>query len=409
MTPALLHPFAPPAREQFVRIVRGEGALVWDESGREYVDGLASLWYCAVGHGRVELARAAADQMATLAAYSTFDPFSNPVAEALAERIVALGPLPRGRVFFTSSGSEAVDTGTKLVRQHFARRGEAQRHRIIARSHSYHGVNYGGTSVQALPLNREGWGELLSGVHHVPHHDLAAVETIFEQHPGEVAAVFAEPVQGAGGVFPPRPGYLDGLRKLCDLHGALLVFDEVITGFGRLGTWFGATHYGVVPDLILFAKAVTSGYLPLGGVLLSRAVADQLESDPTFILRHGYTYSGHPTCAAVALANLSVIERESLLTRAGPLGIRLRDGLQKLASDGFVSEVRGDGGVWACDLVAPFVAPKIRDAMLSRGAITRALGPSTLAFCPPLVATPAQVDRLLEALEGSLREAARSA
>jgi adenosylmethionine-8-amino-7-oxononanoate aminotransferase len=393
-----LHAFAKPTRDAFVPIVRGEGALVWDAEGRELVDAMASLWYCAIGHGRREMADAIAAQVTTLEAYSTFDPFTNPPADALAARLAAIAPMPDARVFFCCSGSEAVDSAMKIARVAHAQRGEPQRQLIISRARGYHGTNYGGTSAQGIAPNREGWGALLAEVVQVPSDDLEAVATIFAQRGEQVAAVITEPVQGAGGVFPPPPGYLEGLRRLCDQHGAYLVFDEVICGFGRLGTWFASDHFGVTPDLTTFAKAVTSGYQPLGGVFVGGAVRSALESDPAFFLRHGYTYSGHATACAAALANLAIFEREGLLGEAGRVGDRLGAGLRALAADGVIDHARGVGAVWAAGLRADQDATAVRDRMLDLGVITRAINADTCAFCPPLVTTDAQIDRIVDAL-----------
>ena len=202
-------------------------------------------------------------------------------------------------------------------------------------------------------------------------------------------------------MYPPPDGYLAELRRLCDRHGALLVFDEVITGFGRLGSWFAADHYGVVPDLMTFAKAVTSGYQPLGGVVVGERVRRSLEADPAYVLRHGYTYSGHPAACAAALANLAIIEREGLVERAAIVGERLADGLRALAADGVIAEARGDGAVWAAGLHADHDPAAVRDRMAELGVITRAIGADTLTFCPPLVVTDAQIDRIVDALAAS--------
>jgi adenosylmethionine-8-amino-7-oxononanoate aminotransferase len=214
--------------------------------------------------------------------------------------------------------------------------------------------------------------------------------------------VIAEPVQGAGGVFPPSPEYLHGLRRLCDQHGALLIFDEVICGWGRLGHWFGAQYYGVTPDLITFAKAVTSGYVPLGGVIASRRVCDVLESDANYLLRHGYTYSGHPTSCAAGVATLAVYEQDDLFERAPVIGKLLSDGLRSLADDGALAGVRGVGAVWAAELAADIDPYAVRDSMLASGVIARPLT-NAIAFCPPLVITDAEVGRVVDALATALR------
>lgn len=398
MPPPFLHPFARPTRESFITIVRGDGALLWDADGRELVDGMASLWYCAIGHGRREMAEAIAAQAGTLAAYSCFDPFTNEPADELAEKLASIAPMPDARVFFTSSGSEAIDSAMKLARAAHVQAGHPERSLIISRERGYHGVAYGGTSAQGIGPNREGFGPLMPDVIQVPSDDLEALATLMAERGDEVAAIITEPVQGAGGVFPPAEGYLAGLRRLCDQHGAFLILDEVITGYGRLGTWFAAEHFGVRPDLVTFAKAITSGYVPLGGVFVGPAVRAGLEADPGFFLRHGFTYSGHPTACAAALANLRIIERESLLDRAKHVGARLAEGLQALAADGTVASVRGEVAVWAVAHHAGVDPTAVRDRMLDLGVITRAVGTDTNTFCPPLVTTDEQIDRIVDAL-----------
>jgi adenosylmethionine-8-amino-7-oxononanoate aminotransferase len=359
---------------------------------------MASLWYCAVGHGRAEIADAVATQMRTLAAYSCFEPFTNAPAEALAERVAALAPVPDARIFLCGSGSEAVDTAIKLSRLAQRLAGHPERTLVISRQRGYHGTNLGGTSAQGIAPNREGWGPLVPEMVQVASDDIEALSVLMREHEGRIAAVLTEPVQGAGGVFPPPDGYLAEARSLCDQHGALLVFDEVITGFGRLGTWFGAEFFGVRPDLITFAKAVTSGYQPVGGVVVGPAVRGPLEADPSFLLRHGYTYSGHAAACAAGLANLDIFEREALLERAVPMGARLADGLRSIASDGGIDHVRGVGGVWAVGLRPDQNAATVRDRMLELGVVTRAIGTDTCTFCPPLVTTDAQIDRIVDAL-----------
>ena len=340
-----LHPFARPAAkpDDFIDIVRGEGAAIFDSTGKRYVDGMASLWYCQIGHGRPEIADAVHAQMTTLEAYNTFDVFTNDPSEQLAAEIADLAPMPDARVFFTSGGSESVDTAMKLARIAQVQAGHPERTVIISRVQSYHGVNYGGLAATGLPLNQAGFGTMLGDVVQVPQHDLDAMGAACAQHAGKVAAIISEPVQGAGGVHPPKPGYLEGLRALADQHGAFLIFDEVICGFGRLGTWWGAQHYDVTPDLITFAKGVTSGYLPLGGVLVGPAVRAPLEADSAFMLRHGYTYSGHPSACAAGIANLNVMKHDGLVERAKHVGARLSAGLDVLRKKGKVAEVRGEG------------------------------------------------------------------
>jgi adenosylmethionine-8-amino-7-oxononanoate aminotransferase len=215
---------------------------------------------------------------------------------------------------------------------------------------------------------------------------------------GEIAAVLTEPVQGAAGVFPPADGYLEALRRLCTQHGAYLIFDEVITGFGRLGRWFGAEHYGVTPDLTTFAKAVTSGYQPLGGVLISGAVREALEADPTFKLTTGYTYSGHATACAAAMTNIDIIRREGLVERAAKIGDRLGAGLRALADDGLIAGVRGEGAMWAAAMHPDQDATVLRERALADGVIVRPISTHSLTFCPPLVTTDEQVDRIVDVI-----------
>lgn len=398
MTGPFLHPFAPPARESFISLVRGDGAVVWDSDGNQYVDAMASLWYCAIGHGRQEMADAIAQQVVELEAYSCFDPFTNPRADELAAKLVALTPIPDARVFLCQSGSEAVDTAMKLARVAHVQAGHPERTLIISRQRGYHGTNYGGTSAQGLPPNKVGWGQLLPEVVQVDSDDVEQLAQLMAERSGEIAAVITEPVQGAAGVWPPQPGYLESLRRLCDQHGAWLIFDEVITGFGRLGEWFAAEHYGVVPDITTFAKAVTSGYQPLGGVFVSRAVRTALEADPAYKLTTGYTYSGHATACMAALANIAIIEREGLLDRAKEIGGRLGDGLRALSEDGTIGGVRGEGAMWAAAMNPGQHAGVMRERILEQGVIVRPIADHTLTFCPPLVTTDRQIDQIIDAV-----------
>ncbi|MFN0028160.1 MAG: aspartate aminotransferase family protein [Acidimicrobiales bacterium] len=403
-TPAFLHPFAKPAKEAagFTTLVRGDGCTLWDRDGRSYIDAMASLWYCNAGHGNRRIIEATTAQLNSLATYNTFDPWTNEPAEQLAETIAGLAPMENPRVFFTCSGSEAVDTALKLARLTHNLAGDGARQVLVTRDGGYHGTAYGGTSVQGIPANQAGFGELVPGVVTVPQHDIEAVSRLFSERGSQIAAVIAEPLQGAGGVHPPAPGYLAGLRKLCDQHGALLIFDEVICGWGRLGQWFGAQHYGVVPDLITFAKGVTSGYVPLGGVIVNRRVCDALESDPDYVLRHGYTYSGHPTSCAAGVAALGVYRDEGLFERAGTIATILGGGLQALVEDGMLTSRRGEGGVWAAELPEGRDAMAVRDTMLAQGVIARPLG-TAIAFCPPLIITEDELGRVLDALATALR------
>ena len=401
MTDALLHPFSPPGMPEgdFVEIVRGEGSLVFDSNGREYVDAMANLWLCQVGHGRTEIIDAVTAQMHQMEAYNTFAPFTNGPAARVAEMIAERSPHPDGRVFLGCSGSEAVDTALKIARQVQQRRGHEGRQVIVKRTNGYHGTNFGGTSAQGIAPNREGWGDLVPHFVEVPHDDLEAAASVFADHGDRIAAVLTEPVQGAGGVYPPMDGYLEGLRRLCDDNGALLIFDEVICGFGRIGEWFGAQAFGVTPDLITFAKGVTSGYLPLSGVILSRHVCEELE-EPGFLLRTGYTYSGHQASCAAGIANLELMTSEGLDTRANHVGDRLQEGLRALEADGLIESWRGMGAVYAAELGRDSIP--VRNEILTNGVIVRPIG-TCLAICPPLVITDNEVGRIIDTMADALR------
>jgi putrescine---pyruvate transaminase len=408
--PQVLHPFAAPTRQtgDFLEIVRGEGCRLWDSKGRVYLDGTASLWYCAVGHGRREIADAVAAQMEQVAAYHTFASFTNPAQQRLAELLMELEPIPDARVLFTLTGSEAVDSALKLTRAGHRAAGDAGRTVFLSRHYAYHGVMLGGTSVAGLPANRRPYGPLLGDCYQVERDSLEAMRAAVAYHgPERIAAIITEPVLGAGGVFPPPPGYLQGLRELCDESGALLIFDEVITAFGRLGSWFGAQHFGVTPDVITFAKAITSGYLPLGGVIVGPRLRGWLEADDDYLLTHGGTYAGHPTCCAAGIANLEIMRSEGLPDRARHAGSRLRAGLDRLADRPGVVEVRGEGLMQAVALQPPLTAGAMVAALLTRGVISRGLPyANSIAFSPPLVISDGEIDEIVEAVDAALADVA---
>ncbi len=390
------HPFADMAAVSSAgatTLVSGEGAHVVDDTGRRYLDATASLWYCNVGWGRREIAEAAAAQMAELPAYSTFGDLTNRPAEALADRVAAMAPVPDSKVFFTSGGSDSIDTATKMARRYWQLRGEPDRTILIRREKAYHGMHTGGTSLAGIPANATGHGELIEDVVEVPWDDAdalrAAIEAAGRDH---VAAFFCEPVIGAGGVFPPPEGYLKAAREACRVTGVLFVADEVITGFGRCGDWFASSRFGLDPDIVTCAKGITSGYLPLGAVLASPSVAEPFWAPGAGIWRHGYTYSGHATVAAAALANLDIMEREGLLERALTLESQLHDVLAPLADHELVEVVRGGVGVLAAvnlrkDLVAadPMLPARTGAAIRDAGVIVRPLVAGAIAVSPPLV------------------------
>lgn len=303
------------ADSEFV-IDRGHGIWLWDDAGTRYIDATAGLWYCFVGHGRLQIADAVAAQMSRVAAYSTFGDFANEPALRLANRLAEMSPIPNTAVFFTSGGSESIETAAKLVRRYWIAVGHSERNLLVTREGSYHGMGGYGTSLAGIEINAKGYGELVPGVLQVAADDAGAFEKAIRDHPGRVAAFFGEPMRGAGGVYPPKQNYWAEIRALCNKYDVLLVADEVITGFGRLGNWFGSTRYGITPDIITGAKGITSGYLPLGVVLCGERIQEPFWHGCAGIFRHGYTYSGHATVCAAALANLELLENEKLPERA---------------------------------------------------------------------------------------------
>ena len=356
--------------------MRGEGCRVWDGNGRSYLDGTASLWYCAAGHGRREIIDAITAQLGELEAYHTFARFTNRPEQRLAELLIdELQPIPNARVLFTCGGSEAIDSAIKLVRAGHKAAGDGGRTVFLSRHYAYHGVMLGGTSAGGLPANRDPFGTLLPDFYQVDRDSLDAMRDAVAYHgPERIAGIVAEPVIGAGGVFPPTDGYLQGLRELCDECGALLVFDEVITGFGRLGSWFASHHYGVTPDVTTFAKAVTSGYLPLGGVSWARGCASGSRPIRVTCSPTANTYGGHPTCCAAGVANLELMRAEDLPARAAAAGRAVARGVGRFARSrrGGRGARRGaDAGDRARRTARPPVA--FTEALLARGVIGRGL------------------------------------
>jgi putrescine aminotransferase len=403
---AFWHPFAnmSAVRERALTIVRGEGALVWDDAGREYVDVTAALWFCNIGHGRAELADAAARQMRELASYHTFGPFTNAPAEELAERVAGLAPLDDAKVFFTAGGgSDAIDTAGKLARAYWHVSGRPEKRVVISRNLAYHGVNAYGTSLGGIPANEALFGRLVADVEQVPWDDADALAATIERLGAErVAAFVCEPVVGAGGVLPPPPGYLEGVAEICRANDVLLIADEVITGFGRLGEWFGSERFGISPDLITVAKGITSGYVPLGAVIASGRIAEPFwKEGGTELLRHGYTYSGHATACAVALANINVLESERLVERVRELEPVLDAALRPLERHDLVREVRTIGLLGAVELGRE-VADRVAAETLERGVITRALRGVALQISPPFVITEEQLGTVAEVIGESL-------
>lgn len=395
-----------------VVIVRGEGARVWDEQGREYLDATAGLWYANVGHGRESIAAAAAEQMRVLAAYSNFGQYATEPTLQLTERIASLAPLDDPLVFLTSGGSDAVDTAVKIVRRYWTLRDKPSKVGMISRQRSYHGMHGFGTALAGIEANAVGYGARTEvGFVHVPVNDIGAVRSQIEEVGADrLGAVFAEPVIGAGGIVPPTDKYLSELRDVCDQYELLLVADEVITGFGRLGTWFGSERFGIRPDLLLFAKGVTSGYLPLGGVFAARRIWEPFYTDGS-VFRHGYTYSGHAAACAAALANLDIIVEEDLLGRVRELEPVMASVLAPLADHQLVGEVRSIGLLTAIQLdtddlkVVDQVAGRLRE----HGVLTRALAGAALQISPPFTISEDQLATLAGALKNALDDVADAA
>jgi putrescine---pyruvate transaminase len=387
-------------------ITRGKGSYVFDEDGRRYLDMSASLWYCLIGHGRPEMAEAAAEQMLRLEAYSTFSDLSNPPARELADRVASLVPIRDAVVFFTSGGSDSVDTAIKIVRRYWQALGETDRTVLIARSGAYHGMHLGGTSLAGIPAMRQSTGEPSDDVRHVQWDSLTAIEqAVADCGPGRIAAIFAEPVMGVGGVLAPPDGYLRGVQDICRRTGALLVADEVITGFGRLGTWFGCSRAGIEPDLIVCAKGITSGYLPLGAVVAAPRVSTPFYNGLVGPWRHGYTYSGHATACAVALANLDIIEREDLLSRSQQLETELAQRLAPLAGHDLIAEVRAGFGALASLCLSPdalerspALPAQFSGTLRQHGILTRALVGGEIQISPPLIWTDTELDLMEQSI-----------
>lgn len=401
----VIHPHATIGRpEAPVVFVRGEGALLWDIEGRRYVDGTCGLWQCAVGHGRRELTDVAADQMARLEFYPSFWDFSNEPAIRLAARLADLAPETISRVFFTNGGSEGVETAIKMARLAWHAQGQTDRTVILSRQGAYHGMGAASLAATGIPKLKEGFGPPAPGFVHlgIPHAraiDEDPTETltaelrdaIQEIGPERIAAFIGEPVLGVGGMIPPPEGYWEAVQQILNQHGILLILDEVVTAFGRTGYWFAAERYGIRPDLIVTAKALTSGYVPMGAVLVGDRIFDMLDGVP---FRHGFTYNGHQVGAAVALTNLDIIEREGLAQRAVEIGERALKGLRSLENLSAVAEVRGVGLMLGIEIEGD-EADRVATAARRAGVIVRATG-NKVVMSPPLVIEPEQADQIVE-------------
>jgi adenosylmethionine-8-amino-7-oxononanoate aminotransferase len=419
-------------------IVRGEGAYVYDSRGRRYLDGLAGLFVSMVGHGRDEIAEAAARQSKELAYFPLWS-YAHPRAIELAERLANLAPGDLNRVFFTTGGSEAVESAWKLARQYFRAIGQPSRYKVISRDIAYHGATMGALSITGLPAIKNVFEPLVPGSVRVPNtnfyrapehgDDLVAFgrwaadeieRAILREGPESVAAVYLEPVQNSGGCFPPPPGYFQRVREICDRHGVLLVSDETICAFGRLGYYFAADRYGYQPDIITVAKGMTSGYAPIGAMIASDRIMEPFLKDTSTFL-HGITFGGHPVSCAVALANLDVFEKEDLLGHVLSTEDKFRATLNKLNDLPIVGEVRGDGYFYGIELVKDKATRETFDdaeserllrgflsgALFEAGLICRAddRGDPVIQLAPPLIIDQPEFDFIEQTLRSVLTEA----
>ena len=427
---ALWLPFT--ANRQFKKaprlLVRAEGMYYWTHDGRRLIDGIAGLWCVNAGHCRPKIVQAVQDQVAQMD-YATAFQMSHPKAFEVASRLAALAPGDLDHVFFANSGSEGVDTALKMALAYHRARGEGHRTRFIGREKGYHGVGFGGISVGGIGPNRKMFGALLPAVDHLPHtHNLAEMaysrgqpawgahladelERIVALHdPSTIAAVIVEPFAGSAGVLVPPVGYLERLRQICDKHGLLLIFDEVITGYGRTGTPFGAETFGVLPDMMVTAKAVTNGTVPMGAVFVRAGIHDAMMTGPEHVIEflHGYTYSGHPLACAAADAALDVYLEEGLLSRAQTIGPVWEDAIHSLKGEPHVIDLRNIGLAAAVEVEPRPGAPMTRayDLFLKcyeMGVLTRQTG-DILALTPPLIIEETHIGEIVDTIRTALRQ-----
>ncbi|MDT4975960.1 MAG: hypothetical protein QOG98_1718 [Pseudonocardiales bacterium] len=419
-------------------IVRGEGARIFDVNGKSYLDGLAGLFVVQAGHGRLELAEAAYKQASELAFFPIWS-YAHPPAIALADRLADYAPGDLNKVFFTTGGGEAVETAWKLAKQYFKLVGKPMKHKVISRHIAYHGTPQGALSITGIPDAKKWFEPLVPGAHKVPNtnfyrapehgDDLEAFgrwaadqidQAIEMEGPDTVACVFLEPVQNSGGCFPPPPGYFQRVREICDKHDVLLVSDEVICSFGRLGTMFGSDKFGYVPDMITCAKGLTSGYSPIGACIVSDRIAEPFWSGQDFF-PHGYTFGGHPVSAAVAMANLDIFEREGLNEHVLQNEGAFRATLEKLNNLPIVGDVRGDGYFYGIELVKDKATKETfnedESERLLRGFLSKALfeaglycraddrGDPVVQLAPPLIVGQSEFDEMEQILRSVLTEA----
>lgn len=399
-----------------VIFAEGNGIYLKDIHGKQYIDGFSCLWNVNIGHGRKELGEVAAQQMAQLGFSSCFGTFSHEPVIRLAAKIAQITPSDLNATFFTSGGSESNDSAFKIVRHYWKLKGKPEKNKIISRRRSYHGVAMGATSATQIENFRKFTTTLPPGFIYTDNTSPAALRDLIEQEGAEtIAAFISEPVQGTGGVVVAPEKYFQEVRQICDEYNILLIADEVITGFGRTGTYFGMEHYQTIADVMTIAKGITSGYIPLGGVVLSEKIHQELTqlSEDTFF--HGFTYSGHPVACAVALKNIAIVEEEDLITNAKERGNDLLQGFHWLQDKHeLVGQVRGLGLMGAIELVknkatneryTTPVSPKVVAECLQLGLICRGMlydGGDTLLFAPPLVISKQQVEEMIQIIDESL-------
>ncbi|MEV0246200.1 aminotransferase class III-fold pyridoxal phosphate-dependent enzyme [Nocardia sp. NPDC050712] len=379
-------------------VARGEGAYIYDQAGTRYLDATAGLWFTNIGHGRGEIADAVAAQLRQIAHYSNFGDLAAPATQELAEKLATIAPVPGSKIFFTSGGSDSVDTAAKLARRYWREMGKPDKKILVSRQKAYHGMHVGGTALAGIPVNGEGYGELMADTRVIAWDDAKALLALIEQTGAEnIAAFFCEPIIGAGGVYLPPQGYLAEVRQICRDNDILFVADEVVTGFGRIGgSWFASTRFDLRPDLMTTAKGLTSGYLPMGAVFIAPHIAEPFFAGGVW-WRHGYTYGGHAAAAAAALANLAIIERENLLAESARLEATLHEKLAPLAEHPRVAEIRsGLGAVAAIQLADPAEGLPLVKTLRTHGISGRAAGQGAMQISPSFVMTDAQVDELVE-------------
>jgi putrescine aminotransferase len=398
-----------------VVIRSADGVWLEDTAGNRYLDATAALWYCNVGYGRRVIADVVAEQLAKLPAYSSFGAYTSEPSVALADRLAALAPIPNAVVFLGSGGSDAVDTAAKLARRYWDVVGRPEKRVIVSREFGYHGMHGWGTSLVGIAPMKSGYGgNFIDEVVNVGSMDVETLGALFAERSAEIAAFIGEPVIGAGGVYPPEDHYWPEVSRLCHEHDILLIADEVITGFGRTGQLWATTRYGIEPDMITFAKGVSSGYVPLGGVLVGERVRAPFWDDdvPGAVFRHGYTYSGHAGAAAAAMANLDIIEREGLVARVAMLEPLLDHAVRRLAPAPGVGEIRTVGLTAAVafrdDLLAadPGLPERAVVAALRHGVATRVLRGHALQISPPFVISEAEIDTMVDGLGAALEDVA---